>query len=138
MKNRKLFAFLLIVCSSTFFIRCTPSRQEYLSSTKEILSTGKWTVNYFYAGQNQTSYFSNYQFSFQNNGIVICSVDSTIVNGNWSIIHDLNNNDVLVININSQQTSLMQLNASWNVTDKSTSAIGMKDSNSAELQFRKM
>ena len=138
MKNRKHFAFLLLVCTSLFFINCTPSRQDYLSSTKEIISTGKWTVNYFYSGQNQTSSLSNYKFSFQNNGIVICNLDSTDVSGSWSIIHDLNNNDVLVININSQQTSLMQLNASWNVTDKSTSEVGMKNANSAKLQFRRM
>ena len=138
MKNRKLFAFLLIVCTSQFFMHCTPARQEYLSSTKEILSTGKWTVNYFYSGQNQTSSFTNYQFSFQNNGIVICNLDSTTVNGSWSIIHDLNNNDVLMININCQQTTLMQLNTSWNVTDKSMNEIGMKDAGSAQLQFRKM
>ena len=138
MKTRKLFAFILFVCTSIFFINCTPSRQEYLSSTKEILSTGKWTVNYFYSGQNQTSTLSNYKFSFQNNGIVICNLDSTVVNGSWSIIHDLNNNDVLLININSQQSTLMQLNASWNVTDKSMNEIGMKDAGNAELQFRKM
>jgi hypothetical protein len=138
MKNRKHLAFLLLVCTSLFFINCTPSKQEYLSSTKEIISTGKWTVNYFYSGQNQTSSLSNYKFSFQNNGIVICNLDSTDVSGSWSIIHDLNNNDVLVININSQQTTLMQLNASWNVTDKSTSEVGMKNANSAELQIRKM
>ena len=95
-------------------------------------------MNYFYSGQNQTSSFSNYKFSFQNNGVVICNLDSTIVNGSWSIMHDLNNNDVLVININSQQTTLMQLNASWNVTDKSINEVGMKDGGSAQLQFRKM
>ena len=138
MKTRKHFAFLILLCTSLFFIRCTPSRQDYLSSTKEIISTGKWTVNYFYSGQNQTSTLSNYQFSFQSNGIVICNVDSTTVSGNWSIIHDLNNNDVLVININCQQTYLMQLNASWSVTNKSTSEVGMKNANSAQLQLRKM
>lgn len=138
MKTRKLFAFLLIVCTSQFFMHCTPSRQEYLSSTKEIISTGKWSINYFYSGQNQTSTFSNYRFTFQNNGIVICNTDSTVVNGSWSMIHDLNNNDVLVININCQQSSLMQLNASWNVTDKTTSEIGMKNGGTSELQFRKM
>lgn len=138
MKTRKPFAFFLLACTTLFFISCTPSRQEYLSSTKEIISTGKWTVNYFYTGQNQTSVLSNYRFSFQNNGIVICNLDSTNVSGNWSIVHDLNNNDVLVININSQQTYLMQLNASWNVTSLSTSEVGMKNANSAELQFRKM
>ena len=138
MKTRKHFAFFLLVCTTLFFTNCTPSKQEYLSSTKEIISTGKWTVNYFYSGQNQTSTLSNYRFSFQNNGIVICNLDSTNVSGNWSIVHDLNNNDVLVININSQQSYLMQLNASWNVTNITTSEVGMKNANSAELQFRKM
>lgn len=138
MKTRKHFAFFLSVCVCIFLSSCTPSRQEYLSSTKEIISTGKWTIQYFYSGQNQTSSFSNYQFSFQNNGIVICNMDSTTISGSWSIVHDLNNNDVLQMNINSQQSTLMQLNSSWNVTDKTMSEIGMKDAQSAQLQFRKM
>src|SRR5438270_3321677 len=106
MKTRILSARLLFILLVVLFVRCTPSRQDYVSSAKEIVSTGKWSIDYYYSGQNQTSSFYNYQFSFQNNGIVICDLGSSTVSGTWSTIHDVNSNEIMSINIDCQQPNI--------------------------------
>ncbi|HEU0065287.1 MAG TPA: hypothetical protein VFQ58_09655 [Flavisolibacter sp.] len=138
MKTRILSARLLFILLIVFFVRCTPSHQDYVSSAKEIVSTGKWSVDYYYSGQNQTSSFYNYQFSFQNNGIVICDLGSSVVTGTWSTIHDVNSNEIMSINIDCQQPNIMELNTKWSVTQLTTTEVGMQNGSSSQLRIKRI
>lgn len=55
MKNATLFSFLLIVVSTSLFTRCTPENLDYVSTAKEILPQGKWSVDYYFSGQDKTA-----------------------------------------------------------------------------------
>ena len=136
MKSSKFFVGLLLLFSSMAFVRCTPD--QYISnSTKDVLSTGKWAVDYYYAGQDKTAQFNSYEFTFVGTGDVSGTNGSNQVQGKWSIMKDVNRNDVLEINLQTQEPFLLELNEIWKVADKSTDVIAM-DGSGMQLRLRKM
>ena len=135
MKNVRVLALLTAVVF--LFIRCTPD-QDYISNTKEIISQGKWSVDYYFSGQNKTAQYTNFQFTFSLNGTVSCTDGTQSFNGSWAMTRDVNRNDVLLINMSNQQPNITQLNAQWNVTNQSTSLVDMTSGGSAEIRFKKL
>ena len=136
MKSSKFFVGLLLLFSSMAFVRCTPD--QYVSdSTKDVLSTGKWSVDYYYAGQDKTAQFNSYEFTFVGTGDVLGTNGTSQVQGKWSIMKDVNRNDVIEINLQTQEPFLLELNEIWKVADKSTDVIAM-DGSGMQLRLRKM
>lgn len=136
MKTKNLLAGLLLFISSISFTSCYPD-QDYSPSTKDILSTGKWSVDYYYAGQDKTTQYTNYEFNFLGNGVVTGKTATTEFTGNWALMKDVRRNDVIEININSAEPALAELNEIWMITDKTQSIISMNGS-SMELRIRKL
>ena len=134
MKAVKLFAYLLVVISTSLFTRCTPENLNYGSTTKEALIKSQWSVDYFFSGRDLTTQFSNYKLSFVGNGTVSASDGATSVNGTWSMITDLNHNDVLRINMSEAQ--LQGLNDEWTVRQTSDDELNMKGS-ASEIRLKK-
>src|SRR5215218_6179203 len=120
MKTSKFFVGLLLLFTSISFVRCTPD-QDFSTTTKDVISQGKWTVDYYYAGQDKTSQFNSYEFSFVANGTVSASTTSGEFTGTWALIKDVNRNDVIQINIPTQEPQLAELNELWNVTNRTSS-----------------
>lgn len=135
MKAVKFFAYLLIVISTSFFTSCTPENLDYGSTTKETITKSQWSVDYFFAGQNVTSQFSNYKINFVGNGTVTASDGTSSVNGTWSIITDLNRNEVLSINIS--ESHLQGLNDQWTIKQTSDDVLTMKGV-ASEIHLRKL
>jgi len=136
MKNVKLFAQLLIIVSA-LFASCSPENLNDVSSPKQILSKGQWSVDYYFSGQDKTSLYNDFHFSFIGNGTVTAINGTNTIKGTWSMITDVSRNQVLKINIDSQEPFLLELNDQWSVTNSSTDAISMKDA-SGELRLRKL
>jgi hypothetical protein len=137
MKIQKLTAGLLLVFVSLLFTNCTKDQNEsYKSTTSEIISQGKWSVDYFFSGQNITSQYGNYQFNFTGNGSLKASDGLNELSGNWKMIRDVNGNDVLQIRILTQDPYLSELNANWNVTDKQLGSVTMQVAEN-QLRFKK-
>lgn len=134
MKNLKFFAYLLVVISTSLFTKCTPENLDYGSTAKETITKAQWSVDYFFAGQDVTAQFSNYKINFVPNGTVTASDGTTSVNGTWSMITDLNHNDVLRINIS--ETHLQDLNDQWTVKQTSDDVLTMKTA-ANEIRLKK-
>jgi hypothetical protein len=135
MKAVKLFAYLLVVISTSVFTSCTPENLDYGSTTKETITKSQWSVDYFFAGQNMTSQLSNYKINFVGNGTVTANDGITSVNGTWSMITDVTRNDVLRINIS--ETHLQGLNDQWTVKQTSDDVLTMKAA-TGEIHLRKL
>lgn len=135
MKNAKFFAAFLLFFSIAF-INCTPD-QTYFSTTKEIITQGKWSVAYYYAGQNRTADYADYEFSFSGDGTIACQQASVSIKGTWGTIRDVNGNDMLIIKLNSSEPRLSQLSDQWSVTNKTLTEVAMKG-NSTSLKFKKL
>ena len=138
MKNLNRALSLLLLSATLFFTSCTKDQNEnFQSTTKEFISAGKWSVDYYFAGSDKTLQFSNYQFVFTGNGTLTGTDGNNEFSGTWKTLRDVNRNDVLQITINSQDPGLTGLNLPWNVTAKSSLVISMKEG-SDELRFKKL
>lgn len=135
MKAVKFFAYLLVVISTSFFTSCTPENLDYGSTTKETITKAKWSVDYFFAGQDVTSQFSNYKLNFVSNGTVTANDGTTTINGTWNMITDLNHNEVLRINIAESQLQI--LSNQWTVKQTSDEVLTMKGA-ASEIHLRKL
>lgn len=133
MKNLKFFSYL-IVFSTLFFTSCTKENLDYRSTAREIISSGRWSVDYYFQGQNKSAQFDNYQFNFLGNGTLSATNGSVSINGTWSVVRDVNRNEVLRINI--QESFFRDLNEQWNVTGTDSYSVSMK-TESRELRLRK-
>jgi len=137
MKTTKSFVGFLLLFVSISFIRCTPD-QDISTTTKDIISQGKWTVDYYYAGQDRTSQFNTYEFSFVRNGTVTVATTSGDFSGTWMLMKDVSRNDVIQINIPTGEPHLAELNEQWNVTETTNTVIAMRVSTSSQLRLRKL
>lgn len=134
MKTVKFFAFLFVIISTSSFFSCTPENLDYGSGTKEMITGKQWLVDYYFEGQDKTAQFSNYKFSFVGDGTLTANDGNTSVNGNWSMITDVNRNDLLRINIS--ETHLQGLNEQWTI-NLSSDVLIMKGPGS-EMRLRKL
>jgi hypothetical protein len=138
MKIQKLTVGLLLVASSILFTNCTKDQNEsYKSTTREIISQGKWSVDYFFSGQNITSQYGSYQFNFIGNGSLKATDGLNELSGSWKMIRDVNGNDVLQIEILTQDPHLSELNANWNVIEKQPGSVSMQLA-ANQLRFKKI
>jgi hypothetical protein len=138
MKTTKLSLSFILLLSTLVFTNCTKDQQvNYSDTTNEIITQGKWTVEYFFADQDLTSNYSNYQFSFLGNGTLTATSNGQSVNGTWKTIRDENRNEVLQILINTGDPSLIEINEHWNVTTKTFVKLTMVEGNN-HLRLQKI
>ncbi|HEX2608300.1 MAG TPA: hypothetical protein VHK91_13015 [Flavisolibacter sp.] len=128
-----VFGVLLLILSLS---SCSP-QQDAITSTREIISQGNWTVDYYFPGQNRTEQFLNYAFHFRGDGTLTIEQGSQVATGNWSLVHDVNRNEVIALQINSSNPQITSLNEHWSVVDRNLSALAMKDGNNVELRLKK-
>jgi len=133
MKNAKFFTYLLIIISTSLFVSCTRENLGYGSTTREIITGKQWSVDYYFAGQDRTAQFNNYKFNFVSDGTLTANDGIASVNGNWSMLTDVNRNDVLRINISEAH---LQLNEQWTV-NPSADILVLKGTGS-EMRLRKL
>jgi hypothetical protein len=136
MKSSKSLVGLLLLFSAITFSRCTADQGYSTTSTKDFLSLNKWTVDYFFAGQDKTAQYSSFEFNFKGNGTVTGKTSTGEFEGTWSLMKDVNRNDVIEINIDNQP-QLAELNDLWKVTDLGISTIDMNGV-STQLRLRKL
>ena len=120
-----MFAVLLLLSSLLSFSSCSPSF-DYLSNTQEIVSSGTWSVGYFFADADKTVAFKNYAFHFNNGGALAIDGASNLVTGTWQVAKDIEGADVMHLEVNTTDAALQQLNGDWKVTDKNTVNIALK------------
>ena len=126
---------LLLLFASIAFTNCT--QENFGQSAKEIISNGKWSVAYFYTGQDKTESLRNLQWNFQGNGTLNLQQGTSTINGTWNIIKDVNRNDVLSLNLNSQEPDVTELSEQWKVTDANSDLIVMQNGTTSILRLKK-
>lgn len=134
MKNEKFSFFFLIITLSSFLNSCTQENISYGDTTREAITKSQWSVNYYFAGQDRTTEFSNYKLSFIGNGTVKADDGTGSFNGNWTMVTDAYRNDVLRINIS--EAHLQAMNEEWKV-NQTADGLTMKGS-SSEIHLKKL
>ena len=92
-------------------------------------------MEYYNDGQDKTTQFENVRFSFLGNGTVTANASNLSVNGKWSVVRDVNRNEVLGIEITGQH--FQGLNDQWTVASAQAALVIMKDAGS-ELRLKKL
>jgi hypothetical protein len=136
MKNASLSLILLLSITSLLFVNCTKDELQSLSTTRELLIHGTWDVDYYFAGQDKTAQFSGYSFNFGSDGTLTAVNASTTVTGTWSTSRE-GTGTMITMNL-GQQAELTPLNTRWDVGSATVVSVGMKDSASSQLVFRKL
>lgn len=107
------------------------------SSISTIIATGSWRVSYFYDnGDDHTSNFNGYTFTFNVNGTMTATNSGGSTNGTWS--NDDSNSELHIFLGNSDP--LKDLSKGWLIISKTSVEISLKDDNSSsneELHFVK-
>ena len=138
MRTTKLSVSFTLLLSAFFFTNCTRDTQvNYTENTSEIITQGKWSVEYFFANQDLTAQYNNYQFTFLGNGTLTATNNTMQVHGNWRMIKDVDRKDILQINIITGDPNLVEMNEHWNVTDKTLLKLAMVEGNN-QLRLRKL
>lgn len=107
-----------------------------------VLVTGaNWRVSYFYDNdKDETSDFSGYTFEFRSDNTLVANNGSNTISGTWNETVD-DNLPRLVIQLNTTNDKLDELNDDWVVESKTASEIKLKDDNpdrNEQLHFTKL
>ncbi|HWJ90587.1 MAG TPA: hypothetical protein VNR87_05720, partial [Flavisolibacter sp.] len=115
---------------------CSPKLED-ISTTKEVISQGQWSVSYYFNGQDHTADFHGYRFDFASSGTLTASNDSANYSGSWSIVKDDNFKDIMLINFGTT-SKLTYLNSEWHVTTVGLNNVAMKDTTNVQLLLQKL
>ena len=111
---------------------CTRSLDD--SNTTDIVVSGTWRVSLFTdSGNDETSDFTGYSFTFNNNGSITATKNGVSQNGTWSISSGKFNID-LGAKIDSNKP-LGELTDDWKIISTSATEIKLTDDNSASAEF---
>lgn len=125
MRYLKYTLFLLIIS----FLATSCSDDNDAPSTKSIIQGGKWKVSLFSDnGEDRTSAFSGYEFTFNSNGQVTAMKGANTVTGTWSAGADETLNK---LTLNFGLLTFTDLNHEWSFVTKSYTAFMLQYLSSA-------
>ena len=106
-----------------------------INEIKSAILSGTWRITSFIdSGNNETSDFTGYNFTFNENGTLTASNGTDTIDGTWSVIEDDDSNDDsnydddIDFNISFlAPPSFTDLTDDWDVTSSSTTKIELID-----------
>jgi hypothetical protein len=118
---------IVLLLLSTVLVSCknddnsAPSPSATLNSN---LQTGTWRITLFAEdGDNQTSHYSGYNFTFGNGGVVTASNGSNTVTGVWVTGSD-DSTSKLILTFTA--APFTELNEDWRVLEQSSNKIRLQ------------
>ena len=102
-----------------------------------VLISGTWHVSYFYGENDQTYYYSGYNFTFNPNGTSTAVKNSTTINGSWDIHNEMTYQQ---LDLNFSGSALEELHENWKLLELTATCIRLKHesgSNNHYLNFTK-
>ena len=135
LKVTQLIIFTFIICLGMISCSEDDVSNADLQTRQQIESnmiTGNWAVTKFIeSGKDETHHFNNYNFIFDNNGVLTSTNGIITYEGSWSITDSNSNDDGtddLDFNINFNLSNEFEdLNDDWNFISISASKIELFD-----------
>lgn len=121
-----LFILLILVSFSS----CKKDDNSSSNNTATVLNStitqGGWRVtSYIDSGNNETSHYTGYAFTFQSGGVVTATKSGSTVNGTWSSGND-DSTLKLVLNFGTTDP-FQELNDDWHVVQQTSTMIKLED-----------
>lgn len=102
------------------------SSSQVITDTENAVVNGTWRVTLFSEdGTNQTSNFSNYNFTFNSNGTLSTVNGSTTMNGTWTTGID-DSTPKMFINFNVVNGPFEEISEDWRILSNTSSKIELK------------
>lgn len=122
---------ILVALIASLFVlgACNKVKTKDVNNT---ITEGKWRVSYFSEdGENETYYFTGYEFTFNDNGSVQAVSQNGNVNGTWSTTDDNSNDDSssdVDLNLVFPATNNFdEISDDWDVISQSDDKIELQD-----------
>lgn len=115
LKTSALLLMMLIAVSSC-------KKDDTIINVDNAIQQGNWKITFFEDnGNNETSDFSGYQFTFKEGGSIVASNGNSTINGTWVTGTD-DSQSKLILNFGSA-TPFDELNEDWHVTEETPTMI---------------
>lgn len=122
-------SFLLLLSSCT-------SRLDDNSNTAQVATSGTWKVTLFTdSGNDETSDFTGYTFTFNDNGTVSAVKNGTTQSGTWSVNTSSNKFNIDLGPKVDTNRPLGELTDDWKILSTSATEIRLTDDNAASNEF---
>lgn len=125
--------FILSILLVSLLIGCNKDKKAMKQIDKNIVE-GTWRITSFIdSGDDETYEYSNYTFTFSDNGNVSATNDSSTISGSWNTSNSNSNDDSnsnLHFNLNfsvDNSHPFDDLIDDWDVTSQSDSKLELKD-----------
>jgi hypothetical protein len=105
MKNRKMITLVAMFLLTVTFTACSNDDDNSsndnnsninteIQQTRDLMLSSDWIItNFNDSGQDETSNFSGYSFSFNSDGTLVATNGSNMVSGTWSVVDDSSSDD---------------------------------------------
>ena len=144
MKTNKIPQFLSIIliilvsftsCSSDDDASNNSNNEALIQDVINVVQSGTWRITSFVdSGQNETSDFTGYDFTFMSNGTLSATNGGTNMNGIWSVTDSStsssSSDDDIDFNINfnvSEEDPFEDLNDDWDIVSYSANQLNLID-----------
>ncbi len=88
------FALMSSMCSNDDDDGNPNNNSQQIAAMNDIAQSGSWRItNFNDSGQNETSDFNGYNFTFNSDGSIVAANGSNNMTGTWSITDDSNSSD---------------------------------------------
>ncbi len=130
------FSLMSTTCSSDDDDGISNDNSQQIAEIESTAQSGTWRItNFNDSGQNETSDFNGYDFSFNSDGTLVASNGTNTLNGTWSISDDSNSSssssdDDIDFNIFfpvSEDNDFEDLNDDWDIVSTSSTRIELID-----------
>jgi len=123
MKSSRVFLTAFAIFISFVFVRCTPDTSGLTPSTEDVLIRNSWAVAYYYHNQDLTNSFVSSKILFSSTGAIVYVKDGVNIAGRWSKGIDASNNELIILQFDTSDPNISELNSSWRVTSRSMDAL---------------
>lgn len=131
---KKRTGFLGTLSLIFLLISCTTSVDT--SNTSQIVTSGSWRVTLFTdSGNDETSDFSGYSFSFNDNGTISAVKNGLTQNGTWSVNTSSNKFNIDLGPKVDTNKPLGELTDDWKILSSSNTEIRLGDDNTTSNEF---
>ena len=131
------FSLMSSMCSNDDDGGSLNNNSQQIAQIESTAESGSWRItNFNDSGQNETSDFAGYAFTFNSDGSLIASNGSNSLTGTWSVTDDSNSNDDSSsdddIDFNiffpvPESNNFEDLNDDWDITSVSSTRIELID-----------
>jgi hypothetical protein len=134
-KHMRTTIFSFALALAVTLVSCDPGN-SVSSDVSQVASSGSWRVTLFTdSGNDETSDFSGYSFTFSNGGTVTAVKNGVSKNGTWGINTSSNKFNIDLGPKDDTNKPLGELTDDWKILSSGATEIRLGDDNAASNEF---